>query len=108
MLQHNQLLFDHYRNAPFLVIITIGYIPDYSESERSLLLKVINFSIRLENLNHADYLVSFELFYRDIRSLEVLSAKDLDFIKTKTKDIALSLFITAACVKICHKENLML
>ena len=30
------------------------------------------------------------MFYRDIRNLQVLSAEDLDFIKTKTRDIALS------------------
>ena len=34
------------------------------------------------------------MFYRDIRNLQVLSAEDLDFIKTKTKDIALSSFRT--------------
>ena len=34
------------------------------------------------------------MFYRDIRNLLVLSAEDLDFIKTKTKDIALSSFRT--------------
>ena len=34
------------------------------------------------------------MFYRDIRNPQVLSAEDLDFIKTKTKDIALSTFRT--------------
>ena len=41
---------------------------------------------------NAAYLVSFELFCRNICNLQVLSAEDLDFIKTKTKDIALSSF----------------
>ena len=45
-------------------------------------------------LNHADYLVNFELFYRNICKLQVLYAEDLDFIKTKTKDMALSSFRT--------------
>ena len=35
-----------------------------------------------------------KLFYRDIRNLQVLSTEDLDFIKTKTKDMALSSFCT--------------
>ena len=34
----------------------------------------------------------FELFYRNIRNLEVLSNEDLDFVKTKTKETALSSF----------------
>ena len=65
-----------------------------SEAEKSLLLKGLHFNIPLKKFNHADYLVDFELFYRDIRNLQVLSAEDLDFIKNKTKDIALSSFRT--------------
>ena len=34
----------------------------------------------------------FELFYRDIRNLEILSNEDLDFVKTKTNETALSSF----------------
>ena len=45
-------------------------------------------------LNLADYLVNFELFYRDIRNLQALSTDDLDFTKTKTNVIALSSFRT--------------
>ena len=62
-----------------------------SEAEKSLQ-KGLNFSIPPEKLNHADYLISFELFYRDIGNLQVLSTEDLDLINTKTKDIALSSF----------------
>ena len=61
---------------------------------KSLLHKGLKFSSPLKKLNHADYLVGFELFCRDIRSLQVLSTEDLGFIKTKTKDIALSSFRT--------------
>ena len=57
-------------------------------------MKDLNFSIPVKTINHADYLVIFELFWRDIRNLQGLSAEDLDFIKTKTKDIALSSFCT--------------
>ena len=60
----------------------------------SLLQKGLNFSIPPKKLNHADYLANFELIYRDIGNLQVLSAEDLEFTKTKTKDIALSSFRT--------------
>ena len=63
-------------------------------AEKSLLQKGLNFSILLKKLHHADYLVHFELFYRYICNLQVVSTEDLDFIKTKTKDIALSSFHT--------------
>ena len=45
-----------------------------------------------KQLNYADYLVHFELFYRNIRDLEVLFSEDLDFVKTKTKETTLSSF----------------
>ena len=65
-----------------------------SEAEKSLLRKSLNSSIPPKKINHADYLVNFELFYRDICNLQVLFTEDLYFIKTKTKDIALSSFRT--------------
>ena len=65
-----------------------------SEAEKSLLRKGLNFSIPPKKPNDADYLVSFELFYRDICNLQVFSVEDLDFVKTKTKDIAQSSFRT--------------
>ena len=51
----------------------------------------MNFCLPPKQLKYADYLVHFELFYRDIRNLEILS-NDLDFVKTKTKETALSSF----------------
>ena len=50
----------------------------------------MNFCLPPKQLKYADYLVHFELFYRDIRNLEILSNEDLDFVKTKTKEAALS------------------
>ena len=41
-------------------------------------------------MDYADYLVNFELFYRNIRNLGILSNEDLDFVKTRTKEAALS------------------
>ena len=65
------------------------------EAEKSsLLLKSLNFTGMPEKLNHAYWLVNSELFYRDTCNLEVLSAEDLDFVKTDAKDIALYPFHT--------------
>ena len=63
-----------------------------SEEGKSLLSKGFNFSIPPKKVNHPDYLVNFKLSYRDIRNLQVHSTEDLDFLKAKTKDIALSSF----------------
>ena len=63
-----------------------------SDAEKSLLVKGLRFSLPPKKLNYADFLVNFELFYRSIRKLDVLSNGDLDFVKTKIKDAALSSF----------------
>ena len=73
--------------------------------EKSLHREGLNFNIPSEKIHHADYLVNFQLFYRDIRNLQVLSTEDLDFIKTKTKDIPLPSFCTFA--KVCLVCNNM-
>ena len=52
----------------------------------------LQFCLPPKQLKYADYLVHFKLFYRDIRNLEILSNEDLDFVKTKTKETALSSF----------------
>ena len=57
-----------------------------------LLVKDLNFCLPPKQLKYADYLVHFELFYRDICNLEILSNDELDFVKTKTKETALSSF----------------
>ena len=63
-----------------------------SDIEKKLLAKGLNFCLPPKQLKYADYLVHSELFYRDIRKLEILSNEDLDFVKTKTKETALSSF----------------
>ena len=45
-----------------------------------------------KQINYADYLMHFELFYKNIRNLEVSSDEDLDFVKTKTNETTLSSF----------------
>ena len=62
----------------------------HSNIEKKLLAKGWNFCLPPKQLNYADYLTHFELFYRQIRNLEILSNED--FVKTKTKESAWSSF----------------
>ena len=78
-------------NDPEKVIFNFSKY-ELSDAEKKLLPKGLNFRLAPKQLNYADYLVHFELFYRNIRNLEVLSNEDLDFVKTKTKETALSSF----------------
>ena len=52
----------------------------------------MNFCLAPKQLKYANYFDHFELFYRYIRDLYILSNEDLDFVKTKTKETALSSF----------------
>ena len=61
-----------------------------SDCEKSLLTKGLSFSIPCKKLDYADCQVHFELFLTDIRNLDILSSEDLDFVKAKTKQTALS------------------
>ena len=76
-------------NGPEKVIFNFSkYV--LSDIEKKLLAKGLNFCLPPKQLKCADYLVHFELLYRDIRNLEILSNEDLDFVKTKTKETTLS------------------
>ena len=72
----------------------IFYFSKYvlSDTEKNPLAKDLNFRLLPKQFKYADYLVHFELFYRYIRNLEILSNEDLDFVKTKTKETSLSSF----------------
>ena len=61
-----------------------------SDCENSVLTKGLNSIIPCKKLNYADYLVQFELLFRDVRNLDIFSNEDLDFVKSKTKEAALS------------------
>ena len=71
---------------------------ELSNAEKELLVKDLNFCLAPKQLNYAVCLVHFGLFYRNIRNLEILSNEDLDFVKTKTKERALSSY------KQCNKS----
>ena len=74
-----------------------GIIFNYSkislpDVEKSPLVKGLWFSLPPKKLNFANYLTNFELYYRSIQNLDVLSNSDLDIVKTKINDAALSSF----------------
>ena len=52
-----------------------------SGCEKSFLTKDLNFSIPFKKLGYADYLVNFELFFRDVYNLDILPNEYLDFAK---------------------------
>ena len=73
-----------------LLIFNTKYV--LSGCEKSLLSTGLNFSILCKKLDYVDYLGQFELFFRDIRYLDVLSNEDLDFVKANTKEAALPFY----------------
>ena len=63
---------------------------ELSDFEKRLLVKGLNFSLPPKYLDYTDYLVNFELFYRNVCNLGILSNEGLDFVKARTKEAALS------------------
>ena len=66
--------------------------PFQGDQKGTLGRKGLNFSLPPKKLSYSDYLVNFELFYRNIDNLKILSGNNLDYIKTKIKDLALTSF----------------
>ena len=64
----------------------------------------------IQNLDYPDYLVNFESLFRDKRNLDILSNEDLNFVKAKTKEAALSLIELRIimCFKIFLRMNSLL
>ena len=62
-----------------------------TKSEKRLLCKGLNFAIPPDKLEYLDYLLPFELLYRDIKDLDLPNEKT-NFLKAKIKDCALSSF----------------
>ena len=63
-----------------------------TEAEKSLLGKGLSFLLPPKQLSYSDYLINFELFYRSIDNLKILSGDNLDFIKTRIKNTAFTFF----------------
>ena len=60
--------------------------------QKRLFGKGLNFYLSSKQFKYADYLVHFELFYRDICNLKILSNKHIYFVKTNNKETALLTF----------------
>ena len=72
---HNLFLNNSYHNSVTsldsdkVIFIFLGHV--LHTTEKSLLKKGLNFAIPTKNINYADYMLPFELLYRDVSSLEV-------------------------------------
>ena len=64
---------------------------DLSEIEKSLLVRGLNFAVPPKKLKYQDYLLPFELLYRDIMKEEEVK-ESLLHLKTRLKDVGLSSF----------------
>ena len=90
---HNLFLNNSYHNSvtshnPDKVIFNFSSHV-LNTTEKSLLSKGLNFAIPPKNINYADYMIPFELLYRDVDSLEI-SNLDKGFIKSRLRDSAFS------------------
>ena len=63
-----------------------------ADAESSLLVKGLNFALPPKQLSYSDYLINFELFYRSIDNLKIVSGDNLDFIEIRIKDTTLTSF----------------
>ena len=77
-------------NDPNQVIINFSSY-QLNDVEKSLLAKGLNFALLPKILNRADYLLPFEMVYRDIKTMDVPSS-DLDIIKVALKEYVYSSF----------------
>ena len=64
----------------------------FSDIEKNLLAKGLNFCRPPKQLKYADYLVHLDFFYRVICNLETLPHVELDFVEIKSKETVLSSF----------------
>ena len=93
---HNLFLNNSYHNSvtshnPDKVIFNFSSHV-LNTTEKSLLSKGLNFAIPSKNINYADYMIPFELLYRDVDSLEV-SNLDKEFIKSRLRDSTFSSYM---------------
>ena len=90
---HNLFLNNSYHNSvtshnPDKVIFNFSSHV-LNTTEKSLLSKGLNFAIPPKNINYADYMIPFELLYRDVDSSEVFNL-DKEFIKSRFRYSAFS------------------
>ena len=93
-IKRDDVIFNHSRRA-------------LTEQEKNLLVKGLNFFISPKKLNYCDVLIPFELLYRKIFHDPIYSTSGVnaDFLKTRTKDIALSGFRIYRCPNSVFSED---
>ena len=90
---HDPFLNNRYHNLvtshnPYKVIF--NFLSNIlNTTKKSLLCKGFNFAIPPKNINYADYMIPFELLYRDVDSSEVFNL-DKEFIKSRFRYSAFS------------------
>ena len=90
--QFNKLLIENTpKQDPKKVIFNFSKL-SLTDAEKTLLVKGLSFALPPKQLSYSDYLINFELFYRSIDNLKILSGDNLDFIKTRIKDTTLTSF----------------
>ena len=62
------------------------------ETEKSVVAKGLSLLLPPKHLSYSEYLINFELFCRSTDQLKILSGDNLDFMKTRIKDTALTYF----------------
>ena len=75
------------RNNPHKVIYNFSSVT-LSDSDKSLLSKGLNSALSAASLQYSEYLVDYELFFRDALSLET-SHLDRELLKSRLKDLGL-------------------
>ena len=80
------------RSNPNKVIYNFSSVT-LSDSDKSLLSKGLNFALPPASLEFSEYLVDYELFFRDTLSLETFHL-DRELLKSKLKNLAFSSFRT--------------
>ena len=77
------------RNDPDKVIHNFSSVT-LTDSDKSLLIKGLDFAILPTKLNYADYCLNYELLFRDVCGVKMEDKAKEDFLKCKMKEIALS------------------
>ena len=80
------------RSNPYKVIYNFSSVT-LSDIDKSLLSKGLNFALPPASLEYSEYLVDYELFFRDTLSLKI-SHLDRELRKSRLKNLAFSSFKT--------------
>ena len=88
----NKLLIENRPKQDTAKVISNFSRRSLNNAEKAVLVNGLSIALPPKQLSYSDYLVNFELCYRSIDNLKILSGDNLDFIKTRIKDTALTSF----------------